>query len=436
MDKKDKDKLIFYTLDTSGIDEGKLDLWEQGRLWEENMRKNHIMSLCLSDFVGYRKKQNILYESIIHTHPIDKMLEAINNSGLLEKSVGRDEYTHGVVFGKHDIQVAFNVVVKEENINPIEHLITSYGYYISQKIKRSDGLYFLKVYPKYDIEVTDQVKKKGVLYHATRLQTYEEKISKMGLCPKSRDNFDNHPGMVFFATTPKYAKEIFEDPEYGMNAKGEYVILEIHLYEKPPYRFFVDIRTRHAVYSYDNIYPQFIHIHSKFSLGPEKINYSSVQFNKDKVIFKDGGKTRQIKANVKKDFSDEELDFLSKKAFSEVRGKWQNKQVAPLPPISKKVINEGEKTYEQLGYLGGFTKVRFNNKYNLLDKNGNLISSIWFDGIDEFKNGVAKVKLGNKYNFIDKNGELLTPNQWFDDTPKKKIIITNEQVKLLKEQYY
>ena len=65
-------------------------------------------------------------------------------------------------------------------------------------------------------------------------------------------------------------------------------------------------------------------------------------------------------------------------------------------------------------FTNGFAKVRLNNKWNLIDINGNFLSKQWFDFISNFENGVAKVRLNNKLNFMDVNGKLLS-KQWFDD---------------------
>ena len=63
----------------------------------------------------------------------------------------------------------------------------------------------------------------------------------------------------------------------------------------------------------------------------------------------------------------------------------------------------------------GFAQVMLNNKWNFIDVNGKLVSQQWFDDIDNFdKNGFAQVMLNNKWNFIDVNGKLVS-QQWFDD---------------------
>ena len=62
----------------------------------------------------------------------------------------------------------------------------------------------------------------------------------------------------------------------------------------------------------------------------------------------------------------------------------------------------------------GIAIVELNNKWNLIDTNGKLVSQRWFDNIYSFnKNGIAQVMLNGKLNLIDVNGKLVY-QQWFD----------------------
>ena len=67
-----------------------------------------------------------------------------------------------------------------------------------------------------------------------------------------------------------------------------------------------------------------------------------------------------------------------------------------------------------LYYIEGFAKVqRANGDWNLINKQGELLSNEWFMYVYEFCEGFAIVR--NKYhvyNFIDKHGKLLL-NEWF-----------------------
>ena len=71
--------------------------------------------------------------------------------------------------------------------------------------------------------------------------------------------------------------------------------------------------------------------------------------------------------------------------------------------------------FDYISYFdtNGFARVELNDKSNLIDKKGNLLSQQWFDYISYFENGLARVKLNHKFNLIDANGKVIS-NQWFD----------------------
>ena len=64
-------------------------------------------------------------------------------------------------------------------------------------------------------------------------------------------------------------------------------------------------------------------------------------------------------------------------------------------------------------FANGFVSVKLNKKWGFINKNGELISKQWFDTIFEFKNGFIRVKVKDKWNLMGENGRLLS-RQWFD----------------------
>ena len=68
------------------------------------------------------------------------------------------------------------------------------------------------------------------------------------------------------------------------------------------------------------------------------------------------------------------------------------------------------------GFSEGFAPVKTetNNgdKYNFIDRSGNLIGNVWYDGVNSFYNGFARVKNGITYNFINTSGKLIR-HQWY-----------------------
>ena len=93
-----------------------------------------------------------------------------------------------------------------------------------------------------------------------------------------------------------------------------------------------------------------------------------------------------------------------------------------------------------------FTKVELNDKCNLVNQKGQLISKQWFDDIYEFYEGLAKVVVNDKCNFITQEGNFIS-NQWFDDVYefyeglakvelKGKYNFINQEGKLISNQWF
>lgn len=56
---------------------------------------------------------------------------------------------------------------------------------------------------------------------------------------------------------------------------------------------------------------------------------------------------------------------------------------------------------------------RENHEYNYIDKQGNILSDEWFKWLDLFRDEFARVKsFDDEFNFIDRQGKLLS-NEWF-----------------------
>ena len=68
----------------------------------------------------------------------------------------------------------------------------------------------------------------------------------------------------------------------------------------------------------------------------------------------------------------------------------------------------------------GFAAVVLNNKWNFIDRNGNILSDKWFEDCDDFQEGFARVILNHKWNFIDHEGKYLS-DTWFDNCRLFKV---------------
>jgi len=66
-------------------------------------------------------------------------------------------------------------------------------------------------------------------------------------------------------------------------------------------------------------------------------------------------------------------------------------------------------------YHEGYAQVQRNDKVGYIDKKGNIIHDEWFDYGRPFTNGAAAIGIDKKYNFIDGNSSYISKNQWFDN---------------------
>ena len=67
-------------------------------------------------------------------------------------------------------------------------------------------------------------------------------------------------------------------------------------------------------------------------------------------------------------------------------------------------------------FLNGFACVKLNNKWNLINAEGQLLTNKWFDKADIINQyGVTTVYIkGKGYTFLNADGQYIT-NQWFDE---------------------
>lgn len=64
----------------------------------------------------------------------------------------------------------------------------------------------------------------------------------------------------------------------------------------------------------------------------------------------------------------------------------------------------------------GFYRVEYNNRYNFMSVNGKILLNQWYDFASNFKDGYARISTDDyKENIIDINGNILSPDLWFDD---------------------
>ena len=56
--------------------------------------------------------------------------------------------------------------------------------------------------------------------------------------------------------------------------------------------------------------------------------------------------------------------------------------------------------------------VKINNKWDFIDKTGNIIIEPTFDWVKPFSEGFAVIKVGDKWGYIDQKGKYLAKQQF------------------------
>ena len=80
----------------------------------------------------------------------------------------------------------------------------------------------------------------------------------------------------------------------------------------------------------------------------------------------------------------------------------------------------------------GFARVKLNNKYNFINKNGEFLSEQWFDACEHFYKGFARVKFNRRWYRINKNGKIKSNESKMS---RKNILVSETQLKAIKENF-
>lgn len=103
---------------------------------------------------------------------------------------------------------------------------------------------------------------------------------------------------------------------------------------------------------------------------------------------------------------------------------FENEEELSKDQVFQKIIEEYKRTrdidvFDEFYYIGkGRKVVEIEGKFNVIDKEGNLLLNKWLDNIDYDveTDGDYKVELNGKYTLMDENGKLIGDgNKWFDD---------------------
>lgn len=155
----------------------------------------------------------------------------------------------------------------------------------------------------------------------------------------------------------------------------------------------------------------FFKVRNKFS----KIEtYSEKQFSLNNLIeyISNGGNLKYIRQKYK---------FLSHNNAMFIIKKFPKEHVY-FKNIDNIAYLIGKGDYEQISdFNNGIATVYKNKKYSFIKWNGERLTDLWFDNVEDLYWNCTIVKNNNKYNLLDKNGKLLF-QKWFNYIEEQGLV--------------
>ena len=243
--------------------------------------KNKILSSPFS--ISYEKR-NKLMEGYYATYPIEKVIDYITNRYSLAKNINdfisgdANGYARIEVGDNNEKMIAVYLPTNKYDKKNIESDMSLCGYYLSliQPFQNCDILYFEK---RIQNNVNDILKNTDVIYHVSPLK-YKNKITEIGLIPKTLSKLSNHPERIYFTLNKNYCgpiayefyntvKEKYESEtnlilkeKYRKELEDKsYVIFKVNIKEiKDKINFYYDPNMMEGIYTKENIPPTCIEI--------------------------------------------------------------------------------------------------------------------------------------------------------------------------------
>jgi hypothetical protein len=250
-------------------------------------------------------KYTFLYEFINTTAKNNTTYDMVKNFPLLRGKITFDK-DHPAV-----IQITFD----EENreiIKPVISRMDAYGWFVNNKDYQDSIIQLLNgetssivlfFEPRNSEELEWSVLSNKHLYHVTPTDVWENKISKIGLCPKSQSKKANHPERVylfpeiqikdgvwqFLNEELSKAKNRIKEQNENDESCPFYSILEIKinpsLIYKGRMKFFQDPYSN-GIWTSDNIPPEWITEYGRYTLDRDYLTIDSegnqVRYYRDK----------------------------------------------------------------------------------------------------------------------------------------------------------
>lgn len=243
---------------------------------------NDIYSISYANPISLKMHDKI-NEGYYASYPVEKVKEYITNmfhlnkeQFIVNKNENDDTYTCLVVIYV-DIN---NLNTKISNLDKAMSLCGYFRSIINDDVLNGKKIKIIQYEPRHQSDANEFVKENKFLYHITPLY-YKDKILSNGFTPKSKNILFDYPDRIYFFTTKNKKDELLGLALYydeSLNNKrndSKYVLFELDGEKlSNTIKFYHDPNLANAVYTKENVSPQYI-------LRHKIIDLSQFEFNKE-----------------------------------------------------------------------------------------------------------------------------------------------------------
>ena len=244
----------------------------------------HYLDMKLKKLVPIILEEQYLYEGLIRTYPIGTTI------GMVDRWI--DDMSGYQIKDENIIYIDI-ININYEKLNHLVKFMDSMGWFPAaynigmpskehykkynedelRKIIKSNNIVFVRIYfhAKYDLEI-GRYDLPDSMYHVTPFNKLD-KILKIGLAPKSKDKIATLPNRIYLLKNKEDISKLLINKKF-VNDSIEFAVLKINIKlikERTGIRFFEDPEfADRAVYTYENIRPDYIEFVDKISINTNK----------------------------------------------------------------------------------------------------------------------------------------------------------------------
>ena len=214
-------------------------------------------------FLQYGLCETKLYEGLIMSYPIDKVIEYIKDYFKLGDDIYKLECAN------EQEQIAVEVRNVGNNLHLIERAMDVCGYFLGfkKRIYKGDGVewVYLQFEPKFQKDESVLIRQTEThLYHLTP-KFYGEKILKTGFAPYHRNALFEYPGRIYMlkGSTPKqdilWLCTALKNMNKSKGCTERYMIFDVDINNIPQTcKMYTDPNHEHGVFLSENLHPSVI----------------------------------------------------------------------------------------------------------------------------------------------------------------------------------